>query len=93
MTSGDIPDDSWVSTVREDYANLAAAMKEAYGENIEMLFIDLDRGSFKDYPNIAKLIQMGYSLPLVMINGVPRFSGSIKVDSIMNLVGELIASK
>lgn len=92
ITSGGVPDDGWGPTEKETYADLASALQKAYGQKIEINYIDFDRLSFKGYPHIKKMIQMGYSFPLIAVNGEHKFSGSIKVEKIMKHIEELADS-
>jgi hypothetical protein len=67
-------------------------LKERYGEKIEVNYVDTERTGFKDYPLIARVIQMGYPFPVIAIDGQPKLAGTIDADQIHEILEEMIGA-
>lgn len=60
-----------------------------FGERVNVEFIDTKDGGLKDHPHVSRVVQMGYSFPIVSIDGQPRFAGGIDINAIQNVIKEI----
>lgn len=65
-------------------------MRNTYGKKVEVKYVDTDKTGFDDYPLIRRVLQVGYTFPITLINGEPKFAGGIMEREINKIVGELI---
>ncbi|HBK52970.1 hypothetical protein [Syntrophomonas wolfei] len=65
-------------------------MKGTYGDKVEVKYVDTDKTGFDNYPLVRRVLQMGYTFPITLINGEPKFAGGIMEREINNIVDELI---
>lgn len=72
----------------ESTADLAKALKEAYGDKVEVQYTDTSSEDLTNYATLLKLVQMGYSFPFVFIQGEPRMAGGIDVEQIKSLLND-----
>jgi hypothetical protein len=79
--------------VEEQTIQLEKRLKEKYGETISVKFIDTEKTGLNNYFKIAKVIQVGYSFPIIAVNGSPRFAGSIDFKVIQNAIREIIGDE
>jgi hypothetical protein len=49
---------------------------------VEIRFIDVARDNIRDYPQALNLLINKYPLPLVLINGIPKFYGGFPYEAI-----------
>lgn len=68
-------------------------LKENFGERASVTYIDTEKTGIKDYPLVARVVQMGYGFPIVSVNGEPRFAGGIDFKQIINLIEETIIAE
>lgn len=77
--------------IRQKISELKDAMKEAYGDKVQIEFVDL-----RETPEVKAgelgqlLVTKQYPTPLVVIEGEPKFAGSILVKKIVREVGALL---
>ena len=63
-------------------------MRQIHGEKVEVKYIDTDQTGLKSYPSVAKVIIMGYSFPVIAVNGEPRMAGGIDAEAIRTILDE-----
>jgi len=69
---------------------MAGQLKEAYGDQIEVKYVDVDKEGLENYPIMNKVLQMGYPYPITLINGDPKFAGGIMLSEVKESIAELI---
>lgn len=74
----------------EQTNKLAGDLKSAYGDKVEVKYVDTDKTGLKDYPIVNQVLQMGYPYPVTLVNGEPKFAGGIMLPEIKELVDELL---
>jgi len=79
--------------VEESTGTLARDLKAIYGDRITVKDIDTRQTKLSEYPLISQVIRMGYSFPIVAVNGQPRFAGAIDQEQIKLVIEEIINSK
>lgn len=92
-SSGCDPENGCGAVVEEQALQLEQKLKEKYGKYISVKYIDTEKTGVKKYFTIARVVQMGYSFPIVAVNGKPRLAGGIDFEVIQNLIGEIIGEK
>lgn len=77
-----------------DYADqtekLAQNLKEEFGDQVQVNYVDVEKTSLKDYPVVNQVLQMGYPYPITLINGEPKFAGGIMLPEIKSMIDELL---
>ena len=53
-------------------------------DKVEIRFIDAARDNIRNYPQALGLLRKKYPLPLVFINGIPKFYGGFPYEAICN---------
>jgi len=69
---------------------LADELKQAYGEQVEVKYVDVDKEGLDKYPNMMQVLQMGYPFPITLINGAPKFAGGIMSNEIKQVIDDTI---
>jgi hypothetical protein len=78
--------------VAESVARLRDELLQNYGKRVEVDYINTSGEPLNSFPLISRVVQMGYSFPIISINGQPRMAGGIDVNQIKNLLQEVMAS-
>lgn len=80
-------------TMREKAEILQGALKHNFGEAIKFLYIDIGDQSnekiIRDYPQVCGILDKVH-LPLIVINGEPRFQGELSFGAIASNVYKLL---
>ena len=76
--------------MKEAAENLGSYLSEKFGDAIKFSYVDVESDEIKNYPDIAAILSK-VNLPLIVIDGKPRFHGGITVSRIEKLVNELLA--
>jgi len=71
---------------------LGLALKENFGDEVDVKFVDVSTDELKDYPKIASILPR-VRLPLTVINEEPRFHGGISTEVISNALQEMKQSE
>lgn len=71
--------------MKEEAEEMGQTLKEKYGSNIEINFVDVTTDELKNHPKIAEILHR-VRLPLTVINGEPRFHGGLSSDMITDAV-------
>lgn len=77
-------------TMKEAAENLGNSLSEKFGEAVKFAYVDVKSDEMKNYPDIAAILSK-VNLPLIVINGKPRFHGGITLIKVEKLVNELLA--
>ncbi|OPX84226.1 MAG: hypothetical protein A4E53_04002 [Pelotomaculum sp. PtaB.Bin104] len=75
-------------TMQEQGEELKEKLVKNFGPAIQYTYVDVLSNEMKNYPEIAP-IMVQVNLPLIVINGQPRFQGGISNDRISEAVSEL----
>jgi disulfide oxidoreductase YuzD len=81
----------YAAMLQQKVAELRAALEENYPGQAGVEYVDL-----RDYPEVKDseigqlLVTKKYPPPLVVINGEPKFAGSIQVKKIVKEVGAIL---
>lgn len=76
-------------SMREDAEDLKKYLVEKFGEQIIFKYIDIQGDEMKDYPDIKAMLN-SVRLPLIVLNGDPRFHGGFSMTTIGDAVGKLV---
>ncbi len=78
----------------ENYQQLVTEMaedlKKAYGDKIQVKYVDVDKEGLDNYPIMGRVMQMGYPYPVTLINGEPKFAGGIMISEVKQTIDDLI---
>lgn len=74
--------------MKEEAGELSIAIKESFGDRVEVKFVDVSTNEIEAYPEISAVLPR-VRLPLTAINGEPRFHGGISFEVISNAIREL----
>jgi len=71
----------------------AEALKEKlvlnFGETIKFAYVDVQTSEMNNYPEIVQILDR-VRLPLIVLNGQPRFHGGISNEMIYGAVSDLV---
>ena len=80
-----------------DFAELTGKLneelKKAYGDKVEVKYIDVDKVGLDNYPTMNQVLQMGYPYPITLIDGEPKFAGGIMTTEIKQVIDEAIKNQ
>lgn len=65
-------------------------LKQAYGDKVEVKYVDVDKEGLGNYPTMQQVLQMGYPFPITLINGAPKFAGGIMTNEIKQVIDDTI---
>lgn len=74
--------------MKEEAGDLSIAIKESFGDQVDVKFVDVSTKEIEAYPEISAVLPR-VRLPLTVINGEPRFHGGISFEVISNALREL----
>ncbi|MEQ8200052.1 MAG: hypothetical protein ABRQ24_01385 [Syntrophomonadaceae bacterium] len=75
------------STGQREYAVIREILADLFGEEeLEMAYIDTAGGDLAAFPAIDQACQLGHLFPMAVINGVMRWSGSIPLGAMIEVV-------
>ncbi len=79
-----------------DYADLtrqmALELKNTYGDQVDVNYVDVDQVGLDKYPIMKKVLQMGYPYPITLVDGQPKFAGGIMTDEVKETINEVLFS-
>jgi hypothetical protein len=78
--------------MKQEAEDLGLALKENFGDEVDVKFVDVSTDELKDYPKIASILPR-VRLPLTVINEEPRFHGGISTEVISNALQEMKQSE
>lgn len=77
-------------TMGQMYDDFVRFIKDSdLNEKVETEFIDVIEDRLEGYDEALKLLEEGYSLPLTLINGIPRFYGGISNKMLYDAIKSL----
>ena len=71
-------------------AELANELKMAYGDKVEVKYVDVDQAGLDNYPIMNQVLQMGYPFPITMVDGQPKFAGGIMTAEVKQIIEETL---
>jgi len=74
--------------MKDEAEDLSNALKQNFGDEINVKFVDVASDEIKEYPKIASILPR-VRLPLTVINDEPRFHGGISAEVITDAVLEM----
>jgi hypothetical protein len=67
---------------------LKEELTKAYGEKVEVKYVDVDKEGLENYPVMNQVLLMGYPFPITLINGDPKFAGGIMTAEVKQVIDE-----
>lgn len=74
--------------MKQEAEELGTALKNDFGDDVNVKFVDVSTDELNQYPNIANILPR-VRLPLTVINNEPRFHGGISAEVITNALKEM----
>lgn len=71
--------------MKEEAEELGVALKDSFGDAVDLVFVDVMTPELEKYPEISGLLSR-VRLPLTVINGQPRFHGGLSMDMISEAI-------
>jgi disulfide oxidoreductase YuzD len=82
----------YAAMLQQKVAELDAALKESYPGQTRVEYVDLRENAAEKESELGQLLaSKQYPPPLVVIDGAPKFAGSIQVKKIVKEVGAILA--
>ncbi len=78
--------------MEEEVKDLENTLKGELGKVLKLTYVNVESDEMKDYPNIPPVLS-NIQLPLIVLNGEPRFYGGISADMIGNAVREILSGE
>jgi hypothetical protein len=76
--------------MKEAAENLGSHLLDKFGNAVAFAYVDVQSDEMKNYPDIAAILSK-VNLPLIVVDGKPRFHGGITMSKVEKLVNELLA--
>jgi glutaredoxin len=76
--------------MKEAAENLGSHLLDKFCNAVAFAYVDVQSDEMKNYPDIAAILSK-VNLPLIVIDGKPRFHGGITMSKVEKLVNELLA--
>lgn len=81
----------YAAMLQEKVAELRGALEESYPGQTAVEYVDLRQNPAEEESEIGQLlVTKKYPPPLVVIDAVPKFAGSIQVKKIVKEVGSIL---
>lgn len=74
--------------IEKEASLLAEEVKKQYGQLVEVQYIDTDQKGLSKFPMVSRVVQAGYSFPIIAVNGKPRLAGAIDLESLRQILDE-----
>lgn len=71
--------------MKEEAEELGMALKDSFGDSVDLVFVDVMTPELEKYPEISGLLSR-VRLPLTVINGQPKFHGGLSIDMISDAI-------
>ena len=78
--------------MEDEVKDLKNFLKGKLGKVVKLTYVDVESDEMKNYPNIP-LILSNIRLPLIVLNGEPRFYGGISGEMVENAVREILSEE
>ncbi|MDD4168731.1 MAG: hypothetical protein PHD36_00435 [Desulfotomaculaceae bacterium] len=76
-------------TMQEEAEDLKDHLVKNFDQAVQYAYVDVQSEEMKNYPEITAIVDR-VNLPLIVINGQPRFHGGISPGMILEAVSELV---
>jgi len=74
--------------MKDEAEDLSTALKQNFGDEVKVKFVDVTSEELKEYPKISSILPK-VRLPLTVINDEPRFHGGLSAEVITEAVLEM----
>ena len=78
--------------MEEEVKDLKNSLKGKLGKVVNLTYVDVESDEMKNYPNIPDVLN-NIRLPLIVLNGEPRFYGGISGEMVENAVREILSEE
>ena len=78
--------------MEEEAKSLKTYLKGKFGDVVKLTFVDVASDEMKDYPDIPSVLS-NIRLPLIVLNGEPRFYGGISGEMVEKVVREILSKE
>ena len=75
--------------MEEEAKGLKTYLKGKFGNVVKLTYVDVASDEMKDYPDIPSVLS-NIQLPLIVLNGEPRFYGGISAAMIEKALREIL---
>ncbi len=75
--------------MREEAEDLKNALIQKFGAAVDFSYVDVFSEEMKKYPDILKILDK-VRLPLIVLNGQPRFHGGFSLNMIAGAISGLL---
>ncbi len=78
--------------MEEEAKDLKNFLMAKLGKAVKLTYVDVESNEMKNYPSIPPVLS-NIRLPLIVLNGEPRFYGGISADMIGKAVREILSGE
>ena len=78
--------------MEEEAKGLKNYLKEKFGDAVKLTYVDVASDEMKDYPDIPSVLS-NIRLPLIVLNGEPRFYGGISGEMVEKAAREILSKE
>ena len=78
--------------MEEEAKGLKTFLKGKFGNVVKLTYVDVASNEMKNYPEIPSVLN-NIQLPLIVLNGEPRFYGGISAKMVEKAVSEILSEK
>ncbi len=78
--------------MEEEAKDLKNSLKGKLGKVVNLTYVDVESDEMKNYPNIPDVLN-NIQLPLIVLNGEPRFYGGISGEMVENAVRDILSEE
>ena len=78
--------------MEDEVKDLKNSLKGKLGKVVKLTYVDVESDEMKNYPNIPPVLS-NIRLPLIVLNGEPRFYGGISGEMVENAVREILSEE
>jgi len=75
--------------MEEEAKDLKTYLKGKFGNVVKLTYVDVASNKMKNYPEIPSVLS-NIQLPLIVLNGEPRFYGGISAEMIEKAVRDIL---
>jgi disulfide oxidoreductase YuzD len=69
---------------------MSEELQEIYNDQVAVKYVDVDKEGLDNYPILDRVLKMGYSYPITLVNGQPRFAGALMKAEIKEIVDDIL---
>ena len=78
--------------MEEEAKGLRTYLKGKFGNVVKLIYVDVASKEMKNYPEIPSVLS-NIRLPLIVLDGEPRFYGGISGEMVENAVREILSEE